>query len=124
EAVARRFSATWEGGNELHDAYLTVAGRRIAVDIATLARRGTGQGSSARLRLRFDKVATRLIQRLQATVGASVPDGRTVLLTIPSACRQEPPPPWKRRYALFSGRDRRVEIRRTRFMAIVSGFES
>jgi hypothetical protein len=37
EAVARRFSATWEKGSDPPDAYLTVAGKRV-VDITTLQR--------------------------------------------------------------------------------------
>jgi hypothetical protein len=87
EAVARRFSATWEEGNNPPDAYITVAGKRVAVDITTLKRRGTGQGNTAKPRLRFDKVATRLIERLQATFGQTVPDGMTVLLTISAPIR-------------------------------------
>jgi hypothetical protein len=82
EAVARRFSATWEEGGDRPDAWLTVAGKRVAVDVTTLKRRGTGQGNTARPRLRFDKVATRLMARLKATLGEIVPDGMTVLLTI------------------------------------------
>jgi hypothetical protein len=37
--------------------------------------------------LRFDKVATRLLERLQATLGEAVPDGMTVLLTITAPIR-------------------------------------
>src|ERR1700730_781646 len=87
EAVARRFSATWEKGEDPPDAYITVAGKRVAVDITTLKRRGTGQGNAAKPRLRFDKVATRLIERLQATLRETVPDGMTVLLTITAPIR-------------------------------------
>ena len=67
EAVARRFSGTWEKGGD--PPYIMVAGKRVAVDITTLKRRGTGQGNAAKPRLRFDKVATRLIERLQVTLG-------------------------------------------------------
>jgi len=87
EAVARRFSATWEKGSDPPDAYITVAGKRVAIDITTIKRRGTGQGSDAGPRLRFDKVATRLIERLQATLGETLPDGMTVLLTITAPIR-------------------------------------
>ena len=87
EAIARRFSATWEKGSDPPDAYIRVAGKRVAVDITTLKRRGTGQGNAAKPRLRFDKVATRLIERLQATLGETVPDGMTVLLTITAPIR-------------------------------------
>jgi hypothetical protein len=87
EAVARRYSATWEKGSNPPDAYMMVAGNRVAVDITTLKRRGTGQGNGAKPRLRFDKVATRLLERLQATFGETVPDGMTVLLTITAPIR-------------------------------------
>jgi hypothetical protein len=45
-AVARRFAATCEKGIDPSDAYIMVAGKRVAVDITTLKRRGTGQGNS------------------------------------------------------------------------------
>lgn len=85
--MARRFSAKWEKGSDPSNAYITVARKRVAVDIATLKRRGSGQGNAAKPRLRFDKVATRLIERLQATLGETVPDGMTVLLTITAPIR-------------------------------------
>jgi hypothetical protein len=97
EAVARRFSATWEKGSDPPDAYITVAGKRVAVDITTLKRRGTGRDNAAKpgfakpgfakLGLRFDKVATRLMERLQASLGETVPDGMTVLLTVTAPIR-------------------------------------
>jgi hypothetical protein len=87
EAVARRFSTTWETGSDPPGAYIRVAGKRVAVDITTLKRRGADQGNAAKLRLRFDKVVTRLMERLQATVGQAVPDGLTVLLTITAPIR-------------------------------------
>lgn len=87
EAVAKRFSATWENGSHSSDVYLKTKGNRIAIVIATLKRRSTGQGSPAKPRLRFDKVATRLIEHLQAVLGETVPDGMTVLLTITAPIR-------------------------------------
>jgi hypothetical protein len=93
EAVAKQFSATWEkvsdppDAYDAHDTYITAAGKRVAVDITTLKRRGTGQGNAAKPGLRFDKVATRVIERLQASVGETVPDGMTVLLTITAPIR-------------------------------------
>ena len=87
EAVARRFSATLEKGSDPPDAYLMVAGKRVAVDLITLKRRGTGQPNAAKPRLRFDNVATRFIERLQATLGETVPDGMTVLLSITAPIR-------------------------------------
>ncbi|MBV9155876.1 MAG: hypothetical protein JO097_06420 [Acidobacteriaceae bacterium] len=87
EVVAQRFSARWEDRSDPSEAYLVVAGKRIAVDIATLKQSHTGQGEAAKLRLRFDKVATRLIERLQTSVGEHVPNGVTVLLTITAPIR-------------------------------------
>jgi hypothetical protein len=87
EAVVRRYLATRKEGSDFPDAYIMVARKRVAVDIITLKRRGTGQGNAAKPRLRFDKVATRLIGRLQAALGESVPDGMTVLLTITAPIR-------------------------------------
>ena len=87
DAVARRFSATWEKGSDPPDADLVAAGKRVAVDIATLGRRGAGRSGAAKPRLRFDKVATRLIDRLQATLGETVADGTTVVLTITAPIR-------------------------------------
>ncbi len=77
-AVARKFSATWEAGDDSADAYLTFAGNRIAVDITTLGNEP---------RLRFDKVATRLMERLKAATGDTVPHGMTVLLAITAPIR-------------------------------------
>jgi hypothetical protein len=87
DAVARRFSATWEKGSDRPDAYLSVAGNRVSVDITTLKQRGDDHGHANKPGLRFDKVATRLLERLQATLGGTVPDGMTVLLTITAPIR-------------------------------------
>jgi hypothetical protein len=87
EAVARRFSATWEKGGDSSGASIMVARKRVAVHIATLKPRGIRQGQGAEIRLRFDKVATRLIKRLRATLDETVPDGMTVLLTITAPIR-------------------------------------
>jgi hypothetical protein len=86
-AVAGRFSATWEEGGDPPDAYVTVAGKRVAVDVRTLAPRGAGHGDDAKPRLRFDKVVVRLMESLQAALGEIVPDGMTVLLTVTAPIR-------------------------------------
>jgi hypothetical protein len=87
EAVVRRFLATWEKGTDSLDAFITVGGKRVAIEIRTLGQLGTGQGGAANRRLRFDKVATRLIERLQATLGKTGSDGMTVLLTTTAPIR-------------------------------------
>jgi hypothetical protein len=87
EAVARRFSATWEKGSGPPGAYITVAGKRVAVEIAALKRRNIGKRNAARIRLRFDKVVTGLMDRLQTTLDKTVPAGMTVLLTVTAPIR-------------------------------------
>jgi hypothetical protein len=87
EAVARRFSAKWESGSGPSDFYIRAAGKRIEIRIATLKRRGTGRGKSAKPGLRFDKVVIRLMERLQTTLGATVPDGMTVSFTVTAPIR-------------------------------------
>jgi hypothetical protein len=69
------------------DAYIRVDGKRVAVDIAILKRRGNAQDNAARPGLRSDKVATRLMERLQATLGETVADGMTLLLTVTAPIR-------------------------------------
>src|SRR6516225_4900668 len=43
-AVARHFSASWEEGGGLPDAYVTIAGKRIAAEIAAIGRRRAERG--------------------------------------------------------------------------------
>jgi hypothetical protein len=87
EAVARRYWARWEQGSDPPGVYLIVAGKRVAVDITTLKRRATGEATAAKPRLRFDRVATRLIERLRVGLGNSVPVGVTVLLSVSAPIR-------------------------------------
>jgi hypothetical protein len=87
EAVARRFSATWEASRDSAEPSITVGGKRIALAVVTLERQGRRNASVATLRLRFDKVATRLLERLRATLGELVPGGTTVLLTVTAPIR-------------------------------------
>jgi hypothetical protein len=87
EAVARRFSAACYNSGDPPDSYIKVAGKRIAVDIVTLKPRGAGQVNAAKPHLRFDKVASRLMERLQANLGETVPAGTIVLLTITAPIR-------------------------------------
>ena len=89
EAVARRFSATWERGDgESPDAYLTIAGEQIAVDVATIGEAIAEQGDGKKPRLRFDKVALRVVAGLRAVLSEAVPDGEAVVLTITAPIRE------------------------------------
>lgn len=88
EAVARLFSARWQkAGAESPDAYLTIAGKRIAVEVTAIKQRMAEPGSLAKPRLRFDRVALRLVGGLQAVLREFVPDGQTVILTITAPIR-------------------------------------
>lgn len=87
EAVAKRFSTKWEKGTDPPHAFITVGRKRVAVDVTTLKQRGTAQGGTTKPHLRFDKVATRLMERLQTALGETVPDDMTVLLTITAPIR-------------------------------------
>lgn len=80
EAVARRFCATRGTGNgDSSGRFLTVAGERIAIEVAVMA---PGKAAAARPRLRFDRVALGFVARLQAGLAGSVPDGQTAVVTI------------------------------------------
>jgi hypothetical protein len=85
--VAGRFSARWEEGGDPSDAYITIAGKRVALEVAVMKEPGGNHGGRAKPRLRFDKVAVRLVERLQATLREVVPDDVTVLLTITAPIR-------------------------------------
>ena len=87
EAVARHFSATWEKGEDPPDAYLTIARKRVAVEVTTIKQRIADRGGLTTPHLRFDKVALGLVRRLQARLCESVPDGKTVILTITAPIR-------------------------------------
>jgi hypothetical protein len=85
DAVARRFAATWKQASS-SGASINVAGKQVAVDVITLKQRGAGKDDT-KPRLRFDKVVVRLLEHLRATLGATVPDGMSVLLTVTAPIR-------------------------------------
>lgn len=87
EAVARHFSATWEKGEAPPDAYLTIAKKRIALEVTTIRPRVADRGGLTTSRLRFDLVALGFVRRLQAALGESVPDGKTLIVTITAPIR-------------------------------------
>jgi len=84
DAVARHFSAAREEGR---GACLSIGGKRIAIEVATVRKPIAGGADLARPRLRFDKVALGLVGRLQAALHDSVPDGNTVIVTITAPIR-------------------------------------
>jgi hypothetical protein len=85
DAIAKNFSAIWEG-NPAAPCF-AVAGKRVDLDVRTLKQRGDGQKKAGRVRLRFDKVVVRLLDQLQATLAKAVPDGMTVFLTVTAPIR-------------------------------------
>ncbi len=87
EAVARHFSATWEAGEAPPDAYLSIGKRRIELDIAVIEPRVAVGGGLAKPRLRFDRVALRLVQRLQTDLHEAVPEGTTAIVTVTAPIR-------------------------------------
>jgi hypothetical protein len=87
EAVARHFSATWEPRGDAPGATVSIHGRRVAVEVATIAQRIDERTDPSRPRLRFDKVALRLIARLQVSLPRFVPDGIAVILTVAAPIR-------------------------------------
>jgi hypothetical protein len=83
--VAKRVSGTWEaadGGSP--DGWLTIDGKRIAVDVVTL---DLNLADRTRPRLRFDRVVLGLFRRLRAGIAPSVPDGDAVLITVTAPIR-------------------------------------
>lgn len=87
EAVATHFSATLQEGKGAADAYLTVAGKRIALLATAIESRAARRAKVTRPRLRFDRVALGLVERLRTALAGSVPDGRTVIVTITAPIR-------------------------------------
>lgn len=87
EAVAKHFSATWEESEDTSNAYISIAGKRIAVEVTTVKLPIADQTDLTKPRLRFDRVARRLVTRLQDALRDSVPDGTTVILTITAPIR-------------------------------------
>lgn len=62
--------------------YVKIAGRRIAITAVTF-------GGVKEPRLRFDRTAVGLVRRLQAALSKSVPDRKTVIVTITAPIRQD-----------------------------------
>lgn len=82
EAVARHVSATWEHGGDPREAYLAVGGQRVRADVASVTPRVAQGADVTKPRLRFDRVALRLVRRLHDALREGVPDGTTALVTI------------------------------------------
>jgi hypothetical protein len=82
EAVAKHFSATWQSAEGPPDAYLTVRGQKIALDVGLIAPLRPGQKPASRARFREDKVAQRVLRDINSALHAHVPDGNAIILTL------------------------------------------
>lgn len=82
ECLAERFGATIEKLESTGDARLTVGGKRVVAMVVSLKERLGKRKEAAKVRLRFDKGALRFVKDLHDAVGESVPDGKTLIVTI------------------------------------------
>jgi hypothetical protein len=100
-----------------------VAEKSPLTDAGMIEREIIAQLRAAKLRLRFDKVALRLVGRLKAVLASIVPEGETVVFTITSPIRlpgktalalenMAPGPPDAERREIIH--DNEVRIRRLR----------
>ena len=125
EYVAERFGATIEKLESTGDARLTVGGKRVVAMVVSLKERLGERKEAAKVRLRFDKGALRFVKDLHDAVGESVPDGKTLIVTITAPIfgwRGRPGARWKRRSGrgLGAGRVRWNCVKQ--FMGTASGF--
>src|SRR5271165_3956788 len=88
DVVARHFSATWEKGDGgSPDAYLAISGKRIAIEVTAIKQEIAERGDRTKPRLRFDRVALRLVGGLQTALSECVPEGQAVVLTVTAPIR-------------------------------------
>lgn len=80
-SLATHFSATWSEGENPPDAYLTIGGETIAVEISTLTQHVVDEGGGTQSRLSDDSPALWLAKELDKDLGQLMPDGRVVVLT-------------------------------------------
>ena len=88
ETLARHhMSPPWQRGEGPPDAYLTVRGRRIALDVAVMTEPGPRGKRVAKARLREDVVARRVLRDLEGALRPHVPKGKTVIVTLGAPIR-------------------------------------
>jgi hypothetical protein len=87
QAVARHFSASVPAGRDPADTGLILAGKRIALAVTCIDSRAAARAKITKPRLRFDRVALRLVDDLRTALGGSVPHGQTVLVTVTAPIR-------------------------------------
>ncbi len=80
-AVARHFSADCATGAGPPDAYATVSGRRVALDVAVITQPPRARALSAS-RLREDRVARRVLRDIESALRPQVPSHKSIILTL------------------------------------------
>jgi len=87
EAVARHFVVPWKrASGDWPDAYLTLAGKRVAIEVATIDAKGAR--GPAKIGLRFDKEVKRLVGALQDGLRDAVAEREAVIVTVTAPIRQ------------------------------------
>jgi hypothetical protein len=86
-AVGKHFKTTVEQDANSDGAYLTIADKRIGIDVVTLDYRESHDPGISSPRLRFDRVVIGLLERLQAALKDIVPSGWTIVLTVTAPIR-------------------------------------
>lgn len=86
-SVARHFRATLEHGADPRDAYLIIAGKRVAVEVTAPEAGRLHRSRPQAPRLRFDRVVVRLLGRLRVALAARVPRGTTAVVTVTAPIR-------------------------------------
>ncbi len=87
ESIAKHFSATLQSTEGVPEAYLTVRGQKIALDVADLTQQNPRQKPVAKARFREDKVAQRVLRDLESALNAHVPAGKSIILTLGAPIR-------------------------------------
>jgi hypothetical protein len=86
-SVARHFRASLEHGADPRDAYLIIAGKRIAVEVTAPGAGVFRRSRPKPPRLRFDRVVVGLLGRLRAALTGRVPQGAAAVVTITAPIR-------------------------------------
>jgi hypothetical protein len=86
-AVAQHLAAACDRSRGAGDASLTVAGKRIALEVVAIRPEAAIASRTMKPRLRLDKVALGLVDRLRVALEGCVPDDRTIIVTITAPIR-------------------------------------
>src|SRR5262245_12044423 len=87
DAVAEHFGATQVALRAPADVRLRIAGRQISATLIAATPPKLPAALVREPRLRFDKVALRLVNRLRAMLSGSIPERVTVVITITAPIR-------------------------------------